>query len=85
MSNQCIRLHLSLYVPLNALFLYTLKRLSSSLFSLEKAVSGENNSNFNCMQRKFDGKIKQNFKYCIQILGATKIATKSATKSAQYS
>ena len=37
------------------------------------------------MQRKSDGKIKQNFKYCIQVLGATKIATKSATISAQYS
>lgn len=34
------------------LFLYTLKRFGSSFFSKAKAISGENDSNLFCMQRK---------------------------------
>ena len=39
---------------------YTLKRLSSFLCSKAETISGKNNSNFVCMQRKLSGRISQN-------------------------
>ena len=64
-----------------SLFQHTLKWLSSSLFSKAQTISGKNNSNFICYQRKPFGKMQQNIKSNIKKL----IAIKSYTKSPQYS
>lgn len=45
-----------------ALFLYTQKLLSSSLFSKEETISGKNNSSFNGMQKDLPEKMQQNLK-----------------------
>ena len=42
-----------------ALFLYTLGKHNSSLFSKTEMISDENNSNFICMQRKLSGKMQK--------------------------
>ena len=57
-SSPSVIIHPSV-CALVTLFLYTLGKHNSSLFSKTEMISDENNSNFICMQRKSSGKMQK--------------------------